>query len=265
MAYSYTTFGAVTLPVYNRVADISPAAALPRVIQTLGGAYDLDGSAQAAQVWPHPLTVEAVIWDSTAALLKTAIDALRALVGTRAYLTRQADSDSSTQRALCRLVGVEMQRSHEHKRAIQPVVLNLLQLGPWEAPTATTVTGTGITTATAYTLTNAGNLTCNNAIVTLTVAAGSAITAVAVTGSGISWSLLGAVAAAGYYTIDCGVESVRLGTADAYDRFALAGYVLGSGHFVERWLPLAPGANSITVTPVGGAIDVLFSFRSTWQ
>lgn len=90
MAYSYTTFGAVTLPTYNRVADMSPAAALPRVIQTLGGAPDLDGSAQAAQVWPHPLTVEAIIWDSTAALLKTAIDALRALVSTHAYLTRQA-------------------------------------------------------------------------------------------------------------------------------------------------------------------------------
>lgn len=261
MAYSYTTFGAVTLPVYNRQADISPAAALPRVIQTLGGAYDLDGSAQAALVWPHPLTVEAVIWDSTPALLKTAIDALRALVGTRAYLTRQADSDSSTQRALCRLVGMEMQRSHEHRRALQPVVFNFLQLAPWEATTATTVTGAGITTATAYTLTNAGNLTCNNAIVTLTVAAGSAITAVAVTATGIAWTITDAAAAGEYYTVDCAVESVRLnGATDGYAAFAL-----GSGHARETWLPLAPGANTVTVTPTGGAIDVLFSFRSNWQ
>lgn len=259
--YSYTTFGAVTLPAYNRTAGMAPAAAAVRVIPTLAGAYDLDGSAQAALRWPHPLSVEAVVWESSAASLKTALDALRALTGTRAYLTRRADSDASTQRALCRLASIEMSRSHEQRGAWQPVVLNFLQLAPWEAPTASTLTDSILITGETKVLANAGNLTCNNCVVTLTPL-GAYVTSMAITGTGIDWALTSdePFAVDQPYVVDCAAESVLLnGTTDAYARFAL-----GSGHTRETWLPLAPGNNSITVTPTGEIISVTFSWRSTW-
>lgn len=121
-------------------------------------------------------------------------------------------------------------------------------MAPWEATTASTIGPTTVNLTENLTLANAGNLICNNAVVTLTVI-GVYVTAMALSGSGIAWSLTSddPFAADGVYTIDCAAESVMLnGSTDAYAAFAL-----GSGHTKQTWLPLAAGNNAITVTADG--------------
>jgi hypothetical protein len=137
MAYIYTTFGEITLPIYNRESDLSPAPAMTRFVQTANGVFDADGNGRSLRRYPHMLTIDAVVSENTPTAQRAAIDALRAAVGTRALLTRKADSDGAEHVASCRLIQMTQMRSYG-QRGYQPVRLQFAQLTPWRATLPTT-------------------------------------------------------------------------------------------------------------------------------
>lgn len=278
MGYSFERFGTITLPVYNREMNMAPVSAVQRIVATAAGAFDLDGSGRAAQQFPHPLTVEAIVFEETAAALRAALDALRAAVGTRAYLYRRADDDSTVHRALCRLTAMEVQRTYEQRRAYQPVTLQFLQLSAWQgASTAWTLDDgeffdDGLSfDATSYawsigsspttrSVTNGGNLPVTDVVFTITAGA-TALTNPILTGGGMDLRWTGTIAATKSLVIDCGALSVLNDGANAY-----SGLTLGATHAIETWCSLAPGSMDITLTVTGALTGATWgvSFRERW-
>lgn len=279
MGYSFERFGVITLPEYNREMNMAPVAAVQRIVATAAGAFDADGSGRAGQQFPHPLTVEAIVFEEAAADLRVALDALRAAVGTRAWLLRRADDDDTIHRALCRLASMEVQRSYEQRRAYQPVTLQFLQLSAWqggggEAWTlddgeffddalwfdAAQYTWSIGTSPTTETISNNGNLPVTDAIFTIT-AGSSALSNPILTGGGMDLRYTGTIAAGEALAIDCGALSVLNDGANAYSTFAL-----GANHTLETWCSLAPGDTDITLTVTGTTTGATWnvSFRDRW-
>lgn len=137
MAYTYTTFGDITLPIYNRESDLSPVPAMTRFVQTANGVFDADGNGRSLRRYPHLLTIDAIVSENTPTAQRAAIDALRAAVGTRSLLTRKADSDGAEHVASCRLIKMTQMRSYS-ERGYQPVRLQFAQLTTWRAKLPTT-------------------------------------------------------------------------------------------------------------------------------
>lgn len=278
MSYFYERFGSITLPTYNREASLAPVAPDLRIVATAAGAFDADGSGRSAQQFPHSLTVEAIVSETTVGAQRTALDALRAAVGTRAYLYRRADDDSSVQRAQCRLASMTQERSYEQRRAYQPVRLQFQQLEAWQgAATAWTLDDGEVLDdgldfdASAYyaslsaspasqVIANGGNLPVLDAV--LTVTAGSAALSNPIfTATGVDLRWTGTIPAGDALVIDCGAASVLLAGADAY-----SGLGFGAGHAVEQWLRLEPGNTTLTLTVSGTLTGASWSvdFRARW-
>jgi hypothetical protein len=255
MAYTYTTFGSITLPVYNRESDLSPVTAMTRFVQTANGAFDADGSGRSLRRYPHPLTIDAIVSESTAAAQRTAIDALRVATGTRATMTRKADSDAAEHTATCRLVGMTQMRSYG-ERGYQPVRLQFAQLTPWRAKTLTTVTATlevGDLTKT-FTVANAGTLPVTN--VTLVADYGESAQSLKDpqwTATGIDLKISGTVILLSA-TVDCGaLSAIYETTVGNIDRYA--NLVLGAAHTIDAWMRFQPGNTSLTFTRATSAGD----------
>jgi hypothetical protein len=252
MAYTYTTFGGITLPVYNRDSDLSPVAAVIRLTPTAAGAFDADGTRRSARRYPHPLTIDAIVSESTAAAQRTAIDALRAAVGTRATLTRQADSDAATHTATCRLTGMTQARSYS-QRGYQPVSLQFAQLTPWRAATATTYSATfpyahTMTAASAQlTLANAGNLPVTAVTMTLSTV-GAAIFTPQWTATGHDLTVDDDTVGSDYVlTVDGGSMTVRQVFQSGSPENFYGVLVLGSAHTIDSWFRLEPGNTVMTL------------------
>lgn len=279
MGYSFERFGAITLPEYNREMNMAPVAAVQRIVATAAGAFDADGSGRAGQQFPHALTVEAIVFEEAAADLRAALDALRAAVGTRAYLYRRADDDSTVHRALCRLASMDVQRSYEQRRAYQPVTLQFLQLSAWQgASSAAWTLDDGelfddglLFDATSYawsigssltirSVTNGGNLPVMDVVFTITAGA-TGLTNPILTGGGMDLRWTGTIAATKSLVIDCGVLSVLNDGANAY-----SGLTLGANHAIEAWCSLAPGATDIELAITGTLTGATWgvSFRDRW-
>lgn len=279
MSYYYDRFGALTLPEYNREASIAPAAAALRIVTTAAGAFDADGSGRSMQQFPHPLTLEAIVSEDATADQRTALDALRAAVGTRAYLYRVADDNDTIQRALCRLQSMTAERRYEQRAAYQPIRLIFQQLEPWrgEAYGAWTLDSGELLddgllfNATAYSVaisaspssqavTNGGNLPVADAVFTITAGSGN-LTNPVLTGGGMDLRWTGTIDAGDSLVIDCGALSVQDDGVDAYGTFAL-----GSGHTIEDWCYLAPGATTVSLAVSGTLTGASWSvaFRDRW-
>lgn len=279
MSYFYERFGAITLPTFNREASLAPVAPDLRIVATAAGAFDGDGVGRAAQKFPHSLSLEAIVSEATTAAQRTALDALRAAVGTRAHLYRRADDDSTVQRALCRLASMTAQRSYEQRRAYQPITLQFAQIGPW---LGTTYSGpwtldSGIYFDDSYVLDapslgvtlgasgqyiglpNGGNLPQSDVTITVAVASG-AIRAVAFLGSDWHIGYSGPLTAGRILTIDAGAQRVVVNDDDAY-----ADFDFGVGHVIEDWISLTPGNNGVTINYIGAAVaTVQFQYADRW-
>ena len=258
MSYSFLRFGNIILPAYNRESVTSPVAPSQRIITTIAGAFDSDGAERAAQRFPHLLSIDAIVYESDAALQRSEIDVLRAAVGTRAYLYRVADNDSFIHRALCRLNNMTINRSYTQRQALQPVTLQFLQLTMWEGANHTAwilddgeFLDTGLTldvvnyswsigtSPTTQTVNNAGNLPVRNVVFTITAGA-TALTNPKLSGAGMDLWYTGTIAAGKSFVVDCGSLSVLNDGVDAYANLAL-----GTGHTIEHWCNLPPGNTTI--------------------
>ena len=280
MSYLYERFGAITLPTYNREHGLAPVGPRARLVATVAGSFDGDGAARSAQQFPHPLTLEAIVAETSTATQRDALDALRAAVGTRAYLYRRADDDSSVQRALCRLTGMSHERQYKQRTGYQPIKLQFQQLGPWLGTIysgpwyldqgyefdagyvldSTTTTYT-MTESTPVFLVIAGNLPITDIVVTATVTTG-VLTGFGCNGATWSWAWYGSVTAGRTLQIDTAAESVLLDGGSAY-----SGFRLQPSHVIERWVDLTPAANQIYVTLLGGTgltVKLTIEYSDRW-
>lgn len=278
MSYTYERFGSITLPTYNREASIAPAAAQLRIVATAAGAFDADGSGRSAQQFPHALTLEAIVSEDATADQRDALDELRAAVGTRANLYRVADDDGTVHRAACRLQSMTAERSYEQRRAYQPVRLIFQQLEAWRGASTgwtlddgellddglmldeTAYTATITASPSAQTITNGGNLPVTDAVITITAGSGNLVNPV-LTGGGMDLRWTGTINAGDALVIDCGALSVQDDGVDAY-----SGFARGSGHTVEDWCYLAPGATALSLAVSGTLTGASWSvsFRERW-
>lgn len=277
MAYYLERFGSITLPAPMSDETATPVAAADRIVTTVAGAFDVDGAGRSAQQFPHTLTYQAIVDAATLAALATALDALRAAVGTRAYLYRRADDDGAVHRALCRLVAMPVMRKFEH-RGYQPVRLEFRQLGPWQGQATSWTLDEGellddgldfdssdyfatlSSSPATQVVTNGGNLPVLDAV--LTVTAGSAALSNPIfTATGVDLRWTGTIPAGGALVIDCGAASVLLAGADAY-----SGLGFGAGHAIEEWLRLEPGNTTLILTVAGTLTGASWSvdFRARW-
>jgi len=279
MGYSFERFGTLVLPAYNREMSQAPAPAVQRIVATAAGAFDADGSGRAAQAFPHPLTIEAIVFEEASADLRSALDALRAAVGTRAYLYRRADDNNLVHRALCRLASMEINRSYEQRRAYQPVTLQFQQLAAWQGASHSAWTldsgelfDDGLTldttsyawsigsSPTIRSVSNDGNLPVTDVLFTITAGA-TGLSNPILSGGGMDLRWTGTIAATKSLVIDCGALSVLNDGANAY-----SGLALGANHAIEDWCRLQPGSTDIELAITGTLTGATWAvaFRDRW-
>lgn len=282
--YILTQFAGVTLPVGSPRHRAGTAPSWERTVRTLGGGvYDAAGTAQAGPLLPYDLTYDCKATGSSAASLRTTLDALRALRGVDGRLYRRALDDGDLQWARARLVGVEYSTEARHSHGLfQPLTMTwavktlwqgVLHGAPWVLDSGETL-DSGLyldmadryaltTTPITLTVTNNGNTTTDD--VTLTLEAGATpVTGLTVTCGACSLVFSGTVGAGKSLVIDCSPAAMSVLNDGAA---AWADLALGGAHASEAWLRLAVGANSVVVTRTGGGTDsyLTVAFSDRWE
>lgn len=262
MAYVYERFAAVTLPIYNRETNLSPVPAANEVVSTLAGAFDAVGQGRSRQKYPNSLSVKCVVTAASAAAWRTALDQLRALVGTRGKLYRRGD-DNALHTCIARLVAMPHTRSVEHKAHIE-VTLQFLQLTAWIGDShaswaldngelldsglfldPATFKQTISASPSTQTVTNGGNLPQTDVVFVVTAGSG-ALSNIVIGAAGVDLRYNATLAAGSTLVIDCAAQAVLVNGGDAYSAFTL-----GPTHTKEDWCELAPGSTAVSVYASG--------------
>jgi hypothetical protein len=264
MAYRYTSFGSLTIPVVGGAQEISPPRpAVYLVPLAAGGAYDPQGS---ERVWggAQAVQVHGILTAETAAALAALWEDWAAALGTRATLTRVIATSGAnrSETATARLIDVRGSRTAGWT-SVQPIDLQFVVTSAhWDGAAHSVGPTTLDTSPKSVTLANDGKKAVMDPVVTLT-AGSTEITkvelAIAATNSAIEWS--GSLTAGQSLVIDCGARSVKKEGADAY-----SGFAYGAAHATRGWLKLASGNNSLSVTLTGGGVDstISVSYNDGW-
>ncbi len=269
MAYTLQRFGAITLPIYNRRTDLSPVLPRTALLATAAGTFDAWGSERAPQKLPHNITMACVLSEDAAAAFRTAIDALRAAVGTRASLYRLADDDATVHRCTARLIDMDYQRAVANIRH-QELKLVFQQLDAWTGKRAEDwvlddgsdldeglYLDTGdvlITPPGASEVTILGNLPAKDVRITLNFdGADSDPAYVVIPQSGVAIEIAGPWANLDVLYIDAEARTITLNGADCYSRVNLDNGYGAYDHTATEWLRLEPGYNQVFA--IGTALD----------
>ena len=255
MAWIYTKFGAtysggVDLPLLDGT-EPAGAGPVPDSLAQLpgGGAFDTQGG-KTTTPESRVITLKGYWVETSYAAMDTKVDALSALVGVRSYLWRSNDGGTTKRWRLARCKDVRVPTAAD-SGLYAPIEMDFELLpGVWNgaAHTETTVLDT---TPHAITTTNGGNARVRDAILRLETTTANTITSIGVSISGkVDWHWTGSLEAGIgiYLIINCGTRSVTYMGNDAYSGFALQ-----AGHADNDWLPLDPGANTISVHFTGSA------------
>lgn len=280
--YILTTFDGVTLPTASPRLAGGTAESVQRMVRLAGGGvYDAHGTAQALAALPQELTYSCKALGSTATELRATLDALRGKRGVRGRLYRRGLNDGGLQWALARLLQVDATTEAQHSHGLfQPISLRWSLLTLWQGG----VHGAGWTlnsgqvldgglyldmksqyilasTSTTAAPVNYGNAATEDVTLTYT-AGGSNCTGLTIRCGDCELVFGGTVLAGKSLVIDCGARSVRNDGADAY-----AALTLGANHASAAWMRLAPGANAMTVTRVGGGTGSVLTvgFWDGWE
>ena len=263
-------FDGVALPVYNaRLAGGTAPSRVATITLADGRAYDAIGAEQAEPELPYILNYEAVNLEDTEAAHNTALAALSAKRGKRGKLYRRQLSDYTISWAWARLL-----RKTEQSGAgvASPVhlgqVFQFQILSPWyghhhvdwllddgyylDEGLYLDDSGYSVTLNTSpktLTVTNGGNGTVRNAVITI-VAGSAAITALTIASGDTDIDWTGTLASGDALVIDCGAKSILNDGANAY-----SGFAYGSNHALAGWLELPPGDTDIVITKTGGSTD----------
>lgn len=274
MPYVLTEFNDVPLPAGMAEDDFSTGEAESALIDSVNGAFDYFGdrvrlprrrtiTQRGIYVGETAYLVDdagnyivdesgnRIIAGSATAMLRAAVDAIKAQQGQRGPLWRRRD-DGALQWARARLLRVDYPRTVEDAGRVAHVdcTFETLDAG-WRAATATTTAASVSAGATAgLVVPNAGIVSVPDAVFSAAATSGT-VTSVRVQGQGIDWTWTGSLTTGQTLTVDAGAQTVRRGSADAYGGFARA-----SGHTAAGWLPLAPGDNVLLVTVAGGNANI---------
>jgi hypothetical protein len=282
--YRLERFDTVTLPQADFVSDISAAPARSATVTAGGSSYDAYSTDVAPQKLPYPLTHRCAVMETTLAAMRTSIDALRALVGTRAVLYRRALDDDTVHWAWARLMSLPETRKTNELFA-QPIELRFEVWSNWrgnhhgegwtfdsgeyldsglvfDEDETTTLNSATSPDYQDITINNAGDLATTD--VNIKVTAGSAaITKVEISKpyGNVSWYYDGTIATTKSLIVASGSKTVTNdGTGDS-DHFHLA-----AAHSIEPWLRMAVGDNIYRVALTGGSTDstITFDFSDGW-
>lgn len=278
MSYVLERFGTITLPAVMTIEDISPVAPIDTLVQTTSGVFDNAGGARSDQKFPQMINMKTLVAETDPNVFRATIDALRALVGTRDFLYRRAENDSSVQKSLCRLVQMPYQRQIENW-ATMSLDFKWQQLGPWlgaihgvgwsfdagilldNARTLDETPPIVLDTSTkGISIVNAGNLPVTDIQFTL-IAQSAPITTVLITGADWSFRWDGTLVPGATLMVDTGASSATVNGTNAY-----AGFSLTNLHNIDRWARMAAGTNSIVVSIWGGGTTSTLSiiFYDGW-
>lgn len=278
MSYNLNKFGQTDLPKVNAEPDVGTGPAKSDLVNIPGGWFDPQGTAQ-ADAQTHIIPLACALIGATKTALDDAYDTVRALKGVRDKLWRlRADGD--IQWIWARMIEIQAVRDYRVPHRL-PMTISFQRLSPlWNGlrsddgwlldagdrldeglyldgtPTVLNTSPKNIT------VTNSGNATVKNAVITVT-AVGTDITALTIAKSGETQLVYsGTIAAGESLVIDCGAWSVENDGTDDYANFAL-----GASHAIEEWLHLEPGNNTITVTKTGGGTTstIGFTYYDGWQ
>lgn len=283
--YRYTTFDGVWLPPAMPEDDLNAGAAKGTIVDSVAGGFDYLGS---NRYRPKRQTIsyrgtyvggadylvdengdyivdengDLIIGATDAAAdLRAKLDDLKAKLGRRGTLIRQAESDSSNQFKLARLLTAQHVRVLANADKVATLELTFEADGrPWRSWTQSEVTATlAASTTTIVEVTPGGTEEINDAVLTITANGGN-VTGLDVTlGSDVHFTF-GTITDGATLVIDCGAMTVLLDDVDAYTSFALE-----AGHVAAGWLPLALGTNSIAFTTTGGPADLSLTYYEQWS
>lgn len=274
--YLLEKFGSLTLPPYNASATLSPLSAKLAFVETITGAFDQDGFQRSKLVLPLPLRYQAVVLEDDIADTRTALDALRAMVGVRHNLYRRVRSNNSLQSCVARLAAMPYEGTAQDK-AWRTITLEFQQLSNWRG--AIQGVGWQFDTGVVFdtdrdfdeepgttldanpktiTVANGGNLPTTNVQIIFTT--GPAVDQLIITSSKIE-IIIDDIPAASGVTIDSGAMQITRNGVDFYSNFSL-----GPGHQLESWLELAAGNTALTFSRTGGDLNAIATiiFYDTW-
>jgi hypothetical protein len=283
--YRYTTFNDIWLPDRLPEDDLNTGQAKSTIIDAAGGAFDYLATSRyrprrqtiayrGAYVGASDYLVDEngdyIVDESgnrilntydAAADLRNKLDAIKAQIGQRGPLIRQAESDSSRQFKVARLLSVQHQRTVRDVDRVATLDLQFEADGrPWRSVNGSTVTATLAANATTIaTISPGGTEAILDAVLSITASGGS-VTALTIELAPAVELIFGTIADGSELVIDCGAMTVRRNGVDAYDVFAL-----GSGHSAAGWLPLEPGSNAVAFTLAGGPADLVLTYRDQWR
>lgn len=275
MSYQYTAFDEVALPLYNHEQSHDLMASEPTIIDAIGGAYDWVGTGR-RKGRKQIINLKGVYFggieylvDETGdklvdelddyliagdgvEMLQAQVTALREKKGARGTLWRNRLDDSTLEWKTARLLQVSWPRKWEDHGLLAEISCQFETLMEfWHAATATTSSGSASSgVALPLLIENTGEQV-DDATITITRTSGT-ITAVSLTcaelGIALSWS--GSMGSGDVLTIDCGAQTVKENSTDAYSGFSL------SGHTAAGWLPIPQGSYSFVATVTGGGATV---------
>jgi len=275
------SFNDVALPIYNPRLQGGTASSREATITLADGSvYDAIGADQAGIVLPYTLSYECVALEDDAATLQTTLAALMRKRGQRGKLYRRVLADDTIHWAWARPMRLPLASGEKGQTTHIPLSFQFQILSPWyghyyadwllddgyylddglflddEAFEDTMASSPHV-----IPVTNGGNGTCRNAIVTIT-AGGANITALTVASGDTDIDWTGTLTAGNGLVIDCGAKSIKNNGANAY-----SGFAYGGSHALNGWLVLPPGDTDITITFTGGSTNstVAVDFRDTWE
>jgi hypothetical protein len=279
MPFWYERFGTTTLPIYEPKDEIGTAQARPGLVRTTGGFFAAVGS-ETLDADSKRIHIRRQIVETTSAALLTTYYALRALRGVRDKLYRRRD-DQAVEWAYAWLVECDSTREPKNITVLTVDLTFELLSTQWygaEHNAGWTFDSgeyfdTGLyfdsqdflftldSSPKTVTVTNGGNDTVRNVIMTITAGA-LAITNLVIKRkvSSTTYEHLvyaGTIAAGESLVIDCGADSVENNGVGDYANFSR-----GASHQTNWLLQLLAGNNSIEVTITGGSTDstILFTF-----
>lgn len=278
MPYRIYQFGSVALPDVLPEDDLGTGAVGSSLLLAAGGAFDwatgrrrlplrrsipFRGRYMASesslivdhlgnQIVDH--LGNRIIAGTAATMLRAQVDVLRAMLGSEASLYRRREDDSAVQWVTARLLQLQQVRTVDDAGVVAEVAATFETLMPaWRSSTQTATSGTAAAAGTvALVIDNGGDVTVEDAVLTVTATAAISSVRVVSAQAGVDWTWTGSLGAGSSLVVDAGAKTVRAAGVDAY-----SGFVLGSGHSAESWLALVKGRTPLAVTvDAAGAVSV---------
>lgn len=284
MAYRWTTFNGVALPIYDAQRNQHAGPVDSGLLDSIGGAFDYHGSnrrlprRQQFDMRGRYLGETRYLTDESgnfqvdengnfqiagdgANHLRGQIDELKAQIGVRGNLVRvRLDDESVSQTKLCRLLDVQHAQIVDERDTLAEIacIFETTQIA-WKSSTQSSISKS-LTNGTfqIFNARNGGGIPIYDAVLTITRTSGT-ITAIAIEGSGIDIDWTGSLGASGVLIIDAGDQTVEENGADAY-----SGFSFGANHTVDGFFPLEIGLNNISVTLTGGGATVALTWYEQW-